>query len=89
LLSLAPWTTTIPRRRNFWKPGGDGAKAAKLAERLAAAASKAADEAEQDALASEEIVDLAEDVSRDAGLAATKGRQAATRARRLTTGRRQ
>jgi hypothetical protein len=67
----------------------DAARAAQLTERLAAGAIKVADEAESDASASEEIADLAEGVSRDAGLAATKARQAATKARRLATERRQ
>lgn len=67
----------------------DTALAAQLTERLAATAIKAAEEAELDAIASEEIAVLAEGVSRDAGVAATKARQAATKARRLATERRQ
>ena len=67
---------------NSWR---DAARAAQLTERLAATANKAAEDAEQDALASEEIADLAEGVSRDTGHAATKARQSATKARRLAT----
>ena len=67
----------------------DAARAAQLTQRLAASAIKAADEADTDALASEEIADLAEGVSRDASLAATKARKAASKSRRLATERRQ
>ena len=54
---------------NAWR---DAARAAQLTERLAATVNKAAEDAEQDALASEEIADLAEGVNRDTGHAATR-----------------
>lgn len=86
--SLTAMDDERPTQAELLDAWRDAAKAASLTERLAAAANKAADDAEQDALASEEIADLAEGVSRDAGLAAVKARQAAAKARHLATERR-